>query len=659
MNSVSEPSFLDTPPLRGLRISLLLTGCFVLLLVVLLESTRGLPFSSTDDGPTYFLPLIKAHTDNWLSGAPGAYIWDLGSGHSVWESGQVGALYLPYVLSNMLARLIGEPLLLLEVSAVLHLLAAGLIAAWLLPASWSTVDRTLGATLLAAQPAPLILGTNWHVYISSYPWFLALVLLCEQPTAATNWSRKRRLGVLIASLGFLMTAHPQMLILGLALVTTRCLSGEGSLRIRLQNLVSFGIAQIPALVTMSYLFLVSRDATTDSMWGRNQADYLASRGQSLGVVVHGLLFGNLVENHDFRLWGEVSWTGIGMFFAPWLVISVFSCLRRRKLIWPFLALALLGLTAIGTFPELSILAVGPLQGFRWTWKLTWLLGPLSAVIALMYLSPQDRQRRLTRALAGLAVLACVLVSVRGMQFDLMPSLRHAQPRGVLTIVEETRRLKTEVGMADGDRIAILAAFPLHADAVSLALLGLSGNAPLLAGLGSVHLFEPMEPQAVSESHLLLSKPWTRPVPLDNYRQDPETVERLLAGLGGRWLVASDPSLLEGPAVHRFVGRDGLPLFVREIPPPIAPWPRGFRDRKLVPVEALDNGMVITSRPEALPPDLLIGREVEWSPVDDGRLLGRVQLLATSWVVAQIVATGTALLLLVSLPLHPFFRRPLT
>ena len=74
MNSVSEPSFLDTPPLRGLRISLLLTGCFVLLLVVLLESTRGLPFSSTDDGPTYFLPLIKAHTDNWLGGAPGAYL---------------------------------------------------------------------------------------------------------------------------------------------------------------------------------------------------------------------------------------------------------------------------------------------------------------------------------------------------------------------------------------------------------------------------------------------------------------------------------------------------------------------------------------------------------------------------------------------------------
>ena len=113
MNRVSEPSLRATPQLRGVRISLLLTGCFVLLLGVLLESTRGLPFSSTGDGPPYFLPLIKAHTDNWLGGAPGAYLWDLGSGHSVWESGQVGALYLPYVLSNMLARLIGEPLLLL------------------------------------------------------------------------------------------------------------------------------------------------------------------------------------------------------------------------------------------------------------------------------------------------------------------------------------------------------------------------------------------------------------------------------------------------------------------------------------------------------------------------------------------------------------------
>ena len=67
----------------------------------LLQSTRGFPFSSTDDGPIYFVPLIKAHTDAWLRKAPGAYLWSLGSGHSVWESGQLGPVW---VLGEIVAR---------------------------------------------------------------------------------------------------------------------------------------------------------------------------------------------------------------------------------------------------------------------------------------------------------------------------------------------------------------------------------------------------------------------------------------------------------------------------------------------------------------------------------------------------------------------------
>jgi len=624
----------------------------------LLESTRGFPFSSTDDGPIYFAPLIKAHTDALLRGSPGAYLWSLGSGHSVWESGPPGPLsllYPPYTLANLLARLIGEPVLLLEVGAAFHLLLAGLFAVWLLPASYRGIDRGLAASLVAVQPAPIMLGANWTPYLSSYPWFVALLLLCEPVDGQGEWPRSHRFALLVASLGFLVTAHPQMLALGLCVACTRCVAGHGDLRLRLRRLRWFVAAQLPAILPMAFIYLASLKATPNWMAGREQSDFILREGQSIGTVLHGLFLGNLVERSNFALWEGVSWTGVGVFFAPWLLLSLYSSLRRRRFMWPVLVLSMIGLAAIQTFPAFRVLAIGPLSGFRWTWKLAWFLGPVSLLLVLVHLRPSQKSLPIWRTLAAVALLLSVVVGVKGMRFDLFPSLGYAQPNGIVTLVEEVRQLQEAVGMEPGDRIALLGGYSMSVERLPLALLGLIGNAPLLAGLGSAHLYEPMEPEQVSLTHFGLSTPWRKPVPPGNYLEDPEGIERSLASIGARWLITNRPGLLQGSDVQTFVGKDGLPLFVREIPFPIAPWPLGIGEQDPVPVELLDNGDVVTVAAVDAPPDMGIGREVRWSTEGDGRLRGRVRQLSPAWIVGEILAGALALLLLWRLPGSPLER----
>jgi hypothetical protein len=170
----------------------------------------------------------------------------------------------------------------------------------------------------------------------------------------------------------------------------------------------------------------------------------------------------------------------------------------------------------------------------------------------------------------------------------------------------------------------------------------------------------MEPEQVAITHFSLSTPWRKPVPRGNYVADPRGIERSLASIGTRWMVTIRPELLQGPGVQTFVGKDGLPLFVKEIPPPVAPWPLGIGEQGPVPVELLDNGDVVTTAAVDDPPDMGIGREVRWSSENDGRLRGRVRQLSPAWVVGEILALALALALLWRSPFRidqPTARHP--
>lgn len=273
------------------------------------------------------------------------------------------------------------------------------------------------------------------------------------------------------------------------------------------------------------------------------------------------------------------------------------------------------------------------------------------------MKPTDKSVPIWRTLVAAALVLCSVVGARGMQFDLFPSLRLAQPSGIMTLVEETRQLEQAVGMEPGDRIALLGGYPMSVERLPLALLGLIGNAPVLAGLGSAHLYEPMEPESVSLMHFELSTPWRRPVPPPLYLEDPERIERSLASIGTRWLITHRSGLLRSSDVQTFVGRDGLPLFVREIPPPIAPWPLGIGAQGPVPVSLLGNGDVVTVAPVGEPPDMGIGREVRWSIEDDGRLRGRVRQLSPAWIVGEVLALALALLALWRFPREFIHLKP--
>ncbi len=143
----------------------------------------------------------------------------------------------------------------------------------------------------------------------------------------------------------------------------------------------------------------------------------------------------------------------------------------------------------------------------------------------------------------------------------------------------------------------------------------------------------------------MSTPWRKPVPRGNYVADPEGIERSLASIGTRWMVTMRPELLQGPDVWTFTGKNGLPLFVREMPPPVAPWPMGVYDHGPVPVKLLENGEVVTLEAVDDPPDMGIGREMRWSAESDGRLRGRVRQLSPVWIVGEILAVALTLILL--------------
>jgi len=155
----------------------------------------------------------------------------------------------------------------------------------------------------------------------------------------------------------------------------------------------------------------------------------------------------------------------------------------------------------------------------------------------------------------------------------------------------------------------------------------------------------MEPLQVSLSHFGLSTPWRKPVPPGNYLEDPEGIERALASIGTRWLITARPGLLQGSDVQTFLGALDLPLFVKEIPSPISPWPLGIGDQGPIRVELLDNGDVVTVDPVDEPPDMGIGRYLRWSTETDGRLRGRVRQLSPAWIVGEILVLALALALL--------------
>lgn len=535
-------------------------------IVVWANTVRPLPFTTTDDNWMYFLPLIKAHTDALIQGEPLRVLWGLGAGWSPWENAQVGVLYLPYHLANLGARALGHPLALLEVSAGMHLAASGIVTYALAPRSLGGFQRFawgLGAMLLAG---PLLLGLNWHNYLTCTPWFLALAFLLRRIAVEGQGhpSKGQRWGVWIASLGLFLSAHAQMYVLGVGLLALWVLT-EAPWRSGLRTLAWLLWAQLPMAVPLLYLKVLAAGGTADWMGDRDHPFFLLRHAQSLSAVLHGTVLGNLVHTRDFQLWANIRWTGVGMFFAPGLVLLVPRLWRARA--WGSLLLfaGCLAFMGAASFPWMRHMAFGPLEGFRWTWKLCIFVTPL-AWVSLIHRLP-DQPLAWPRALPFAIALLGLPVLSRGLTFEIWPSLEAAHPFGAEGMVVETRRMAEATGLRPGTRIALAGPFDM-VQPLPIPVLGLVGNAPLLSGLDTAHLYEPMEPEWVSRGHLGLSLPWRMALSAEGFLREPDRFMPILAAHGIQAVVTVEPGAAALPGAREYL--DSLQRRLWVVPVPGAP-----------------------------------------------------------------------------------------
>ncbi len=626
-------------PPRGLSKVWLVIASLVV--VIGAQWIRPLPFSTTDDNWMYFLPLIKAHTDSLLHGHFLNVLWSLGSGWVPWENAQVGILYLPYHLANLIARVIGHPLALLEISAWIHICAAGLIVHAWAPTDRPEDERLGWAVLAMLASGPLLIGLNWHNYLSCYPWFLALAFLLQKAIAVPGGlvSRRDRLLIGGSSLCFFLSAHAQMYVLGIGILILWAFA-ETPGRSALRAFLPFLWAQLPALVPLIYLKLLSADGTPDWMGNREDPYFLLSHAQTLAGVLHGTIFGNLIQTKDFQLWANISWTGVGMFFSPALIILSIPVWKDRSWALGLFFIACLIFLGADSFPMIRYVGIGPLDGFRWTWKLCIFVGPL-ALVSLLPRFGGVISRGGSKVTGVLIALSCV-VFLRGLSFEMWPSLAAAHPFGAERLAGETRRMATAVGLSQKNRIALLGPWDM-AQPLPLPVLGLIGNAPILAGLETAHLYEPMEPAWVSRGHFGLSLPWRVTVPAQAVIEHSTEILEALRGIGVQAVITVSEEVSHLPGFMLYTDPLGRRLWVKLIPGALAgPYPSGSGSGLLM--SRTQSGQLMVPGSEK-PPSILTPRPISWQRTATG-WLGQPNTFPVGWAIATLIISGFGFLGLV-------------
>lgn len=645
MKSSSVIHYFSAPRLKSLGVVGLM-GLFAGVVVGLAQMVRPYPFTTTADNLPYYAPLIKAHTDCLLEhGHLLRMIWNLGAGWSPWESGQVGFLYPPYHLANLLARLIHRPLAILETSAWLHLFFAGLLTWKLLPPRFGHRERILAGLAAITLPGPFILGANWHSYLACHPWFLTMALLSWRESESERQYWRPSITMTMASLAFFLSAHPSMYVFGVFLLLLWTLSYSEWNTARL-GLLRISLAQIPSAIPLIYLKVVSSEANPNWMLGRGDPDFILMHAQHVKTWLYGTIVGNLVPGGGFRVWANANWTGVGMFFAPSLLLVLFLTVKRRDFRPLAFFLFLGALLAIGSFPWLKVIAIGPFAGFRWTWKLSIFFCGFSLISLLredgFSRLPSMRQAGLLLALTVLGAAVCL----RGLAFDLLPSLQGTHALGAQAILSESKRCYEEAGIPPGSRLAMIGAFDML-QPLPVPMLGLIGNAPLMYQQGSESLYEPMEPASAARAHYWLTVPWRAAIPTDGFHAKLEASLDLLRTGGVQALVTADPRVLIPVGnVHCFTDSLGRKTYVARLPEALPfSYPWGWSQDKRVPLDQTPEGRLRTITPSAAPPFLDTPRPVSWKQMPDGRWEGTPDGPGWGWIVFTLVGVGIAISLL--------------
>lgn len=605
--------------------AIVLVAC---LLIVLAQHVRPMPFSTTDDNFMYFLPLIKSHTDSLLSGHLLRMDWSIGAGWSPMESGQIGLFYVPYHLSNLIARVLGDPMLLLEVSAAFHLAMSGLFVFFFLPQELPRIERVAWSCYAMVQPAPVLLGLNWHNYLTFYPWLLAIGLLVYRDLSRSDIRGVPSPGLFICSLGLFLTAHPQMYVLGI-LILSLCVVTLRPDRTGLRHAARLAIAQIPFFTPLIFFKWASMDATANWMADRANSTFILSSSQPFGTVLRGLIAGNLVPGGQLQLWGHMSWTGIGIFFLPALIPTMAWLVTKQKWLTISLLIATMAFMGIQSFPWMRHLAIGPLEGFRWTWKFTIFLNSLIFLLLAPNFHGWIKRPNVRLGVISAFTIASCLVCTRGLTFDLWPGLSPAHPLGASGVVREASQLMAGAGVSAGARVATLGGFDMD-QPQSLPRLATTGNAPLLLGVSTLAIFEPLEPAEIANVHMNLSLPWRTILSPEAVEDAPDQFLREMAKLGVTHILCTPSFKGLGELERRTVTDSyGRSITVIRLPQPFR-FPHQINRTGPAALECLPGGNLRTFQAQSNPPVMNIPRRFEWKREPDGRWSSQIPLWGQGW-----------------------------
>jgi hypothetical protein len=622
------------------RFLAVVAACAPLALFFVIEAQRPLPFSTTNDNWSYFLPLMLRVQDAWLSGGPLRVVWELGQGWSPWDSGQVGWLYPVPLIAALVVRLVGDRLLFLEVDSFVHLVLLGAAAWWCAPPSLRGRDRAAFVWLLALAPGPFLVGMNWHDYLMPAPWFVVLLGMCWRAVSrATPWTRRESVVVVVVSLLFFSAAHPHMFVLGCAFLALFTLvaavdsEGDAARAVGVDVVVRLAFAQLPALPALVYLARAADSASLVWQAVREKASLLegsATAGQGVVAVVFGPW---LTPQH-------------APIFAPLLLVMFVVAIARRRPLFVVVPVLLLVLVVPRVFPPIHLAFVGPLASFRFPEKLAVYVGPVLAALWFVLGQRDGSSRR-----AGVSVFAVAAVVVGALSAivivvgnDAATTMRSAHPRGAAGLAAEAEQCLQQAGVARGDRIAFADDIPHDRDWAKYPLLlpALFNHAPLLYGRESVHVYEPLEPDELAVAHARMTAFWRSP----GVDVHDDVAMTRLRDSGADWLVSLKADHLAPLPTTTACGLSFARL----------PAARAFPGDDLVADARGDLWTKSTTltTPPATP---TLARTLTWTRADDGRWRGRQEFPSSLCAWATLVALVVSVALVArSTTMWPGLRR---
>ena len=153
---------------------------------------------------------------------------------------------------------------------------------------------------------------------------------------------------------------------------------------------------LPLLPSLLLLKWVSLEVSGVNL--RAMDDALAlKRSVPISIPMLGALLGNLGDVIQLPLHKDTPPDGslAGLYFQPALWIGFVIGLMKRQWLWVSSCLLILALLGLQSFPFLTALFVGPLEGFRWTFKILIFTGPLFMLWLLPHLEETFTPRRVS------------------------------------------------------------------------------------------------------------------------------------------------------------------------------------------------------------------------------------------------------------------------